>query len=147
MPALHSETIHATSVAIGGQGVLIMGKSGSGKSDLGLRLIDRGAMLISDDYTQACAREGLLQLNAPANIAGRMEVRHLGLVDMPYVEDVTAVLAIRLEDSPARMPEQFPTIIVAGIALPLIALAGREPSAPIKVELALRDLMRLTSSS
>jgi HPr kinase/phosphorylase len=142
-----TETVHATSVAIGGQGVLIMGISGSGKSDLALRLIDRGAMLVSDDYTIVRARDGVLLLAPPANIAGTMEIRHLGLVEMPHVEDVTAVLAIRLEDSPPRMPDPFPTIMLAGIALPLIALAGREPSAPIKVDYALRHLARLTSTS
>ena len=44
-------TIHATCVAIEGRGVLIVGPSGSGKSDLALRLIDRGAALVADDYT------------------------------------------------------------------------------------------------
>lgn len=142
-----TETVHATSVAIDGQGVLIMGISGSGKSDLALRLIDRGATLISDDYTIVQARDNALSLAPPPNIAGRMEIRHFGLVEMPHVEDVTAVLAIRLEDSPPRMPDPFPTIMLAGIALPLIALAGREPSAPVKVEHALRHLARLTGRS
>lgn len=147
MAALSSETVHATSVAIDGRGVLILGASGAGKSDLALRLIDRGAILVSDDYTIATVRDGALRLNPPANIAGRMEVRHLGLVDAPYVEDVEAVLAIRLEDNPARMPEEFPIIVLAGIALPVIALAGLEASAPVKVELALRHLPRLMGSA
>jgi serine kinase of HPr protein (carbohydrate metabolism regulator) len=135
------ETIHATSVAIGGRGLLIMGPSGAGKSDLALRLIDRGASLISDDYTLATARNGTLLLSAPANIAGKMEIRHLGIVDIAHIEHVPAALAIRLEDSPARMPENIPTFMLAGIALPLVALAGKEHSAPIKAEWALRRIL------
>ncbi len=137
-----TETIHATSVAIDGYGLLILGPSGSGKSDLALRLIDRGATLISDDYTIVTARDGQLLLRAPVNIAQIMEIRHLGLVDMPHVDDVPAVLAIRLEDDPPRMPEPDLTLLLTGIAIPLIALAGREASAPIKAEWALRAIVK-----
>jgi len=133
-----SETVHATSVAIDGHGVLIMGPSGAGKSDLALRLIDRGARLISDDYTIVTSRRDELWLSAPATIAGKIEVRHLGIVDIAHIADVPAALAIRLEDSPPRMPETVPMILLAGIALPLVALAGKEASAPIKAEWALR---------
>ncbi|OJY63644.1 MAG: aldolase [Sphingobium sp. 66-54] len=142
MTAAPDETVHATSVAIEGRGVLIMGPSGAGKSDLALRLIDRGATLISDDYTTLTARDGQLLLGAPPTIAGRMEIRHLGLVDMPHADTVPAALAIRLDEAPERMPETVPTIMLAGIALPLVTLAGKEASAPIKAELALRRIGR-----
>jgi len=133
-----SETVHATSIAIDGRGILFMGPSGAGKSDLALRLIDDGAMLISDDYTIASATDGRLLLRSPDNIAGKMEIRHLGLVDMPHVQDVPACLAIRLDEKPERMPEHVPTILLAGIALPFITLNGREGSAPVKVRWAMR---------
>ena len=136
-----SETIHATSIAINGHGMLIMGPSGAGKSDLALRLIDRGATLISDDYTCVSARDGRLWLSAPEKIAGTMEIRHLGIVDIAHVDDVPAALAIRLEDGPARMPDSRPTMMLVGIAIPLVALAGREASAPIKAEWALRRVV------
>lgn len=142
MTAVPSETVHATSVAIEGRGVLIMGPSGAGKSDLALRLIDRGAMLISDDYTTLTVLEDKLLLGAPPAIAGRMEIRHLGLVDMPHVDAVPAALAIRLDEAPERMPETIPKITLAGIVLPLFTLAGKEASAPIKAELALRRIGR-----
>jgi len=136
------ETIHATSVVIGGFGVLIMGPSGVGKSDLALRLIDRGATLISDDYTIVTARDGSLLLNTPPAIAGRMEIRHLGLVDMPHVDAVPAVLAIGLDEAPQRMPETVDTIMLAGLPLPFVRLAGKEASAPIKAEFAVRQFGR-----
>jgi serine kinase of HPr protein (carbohydrate metabolism regulator) len=60
-----SETVHATCVAIDGRGILIRGRSGAGKSDLALRLIDRGARLVSDDYTILAASGGRLRAAAP----------------------------------------------------------------------------------
>ena len=65
MAALSSETIHANAVAIDGQGILIIGQSGSGKSDLSLRLIDRGAQLVGDDHCHIVRRDGIIYANAP----------------------------------------------------------------------------------
>ncbi|BAK66152.1 HPr kinase/phosphorylase [Sphingobium sp. SYK-6] len=132
------DVLHASSVAIGGQGLLIMGPSGSGKSDLALRLIDRGATLISDDYTQLRVQDGGLRLSAAPNIAGKMEIRHLGIVEMPYMDDVPALLAIRLDEQPPRMPETSTHILLHGIMLPLIVLRGLDASAPIKAEWAMK---------
>ena len=73
-PSLSSETVHASTVAIGGKAVLIGGPSGSGKSDLALRLIDRGAVLISDDYTIVRRTDAGLVANAPATIIAM--IRH-----------------------------------------------------------------------
>ena len=148
-PDKAAQTIHATSVAIGGHGVLIMGPSGSGKSDLALRLIDRGARLISDDYTSVSSGDGGLLLSAPANIAERMEIRHLGIIDMRKIGPdlmapagaVLARLAVQLEDRPERMPQPDAMMTLAGHKLPLVLLAGLEASAPIKVEWALRLLL------
>jgi HPr kinase/phosphorylase len=144
--AIRSETIHATSVAIDGHGVLILGPSGSGKSDLALRLIDRGAVLISDDYTIASAQDDRLILDAPENIEGVMEIRHLGLVETAFVSAVPARLAIQLAVAPLRMPEAGSEISIAGVSVPLVALAGLEPSAPIKAEWSLRRLLKSTTS-
>ena len=148
-PDTPAQIIHATSVAIGGHGVLIMGPSGSGKSDLALRLIDRGARLISDDYTSVSSGDGGLLLSAPANIAERMEIRHLGIIDMRKIGPdlmapagaVLARLAVQLEDRPERMPQPDAMMTLAGHKLPLVLLAGLEASAPIKVEWALRLLL------
>jgi serine kinase of HPr protein (carbohydrate metabolism regulator) len=134
---LPSETVHASCVAIGGRGVLIAGKSGSGKSDLALRLIDRGAALVSDDYTMVVAIAGRLVASAPPTIAGRMEVRGIGLVEMIPEDGVTLCLLIDLDRAPERLPEGDETVAVAALDLPVIGLAGHENSAPIKVEYAL----------
>lgn len=137
IPDVSSETLHASCVAIKGRAVLIEGGSGDGKSDLSLRLIDRGAMLVSDDYTICRRRAGALEGCAPANIAGKIEVRGIGIVELPHVESAPIALLIRIIDSPPRMPDDVHTRRIAGIEVPVLALPALEPSAPIKVELAL----------
>lgn len=132
--------VHATSIAIDGKVVLLMGESGCGKSDLALRLIDRGAMLISDDYTVLKSLAGSLLATAPPTIAGRIEVRYIGIISMPHLHNLPVALAIRLDDKPERMPDRTSCIGLLGIDVPLIRLDAREASAPIKAELALRTL-------
>jgi len=139
--ALSSETLHATSVAINGRAVLLCGVSGIGKSDLALRLIDRGAVLISDDYTLVKRVDGQLVATAPATIMGKMEVRGLGIVAMPHVADVPVALLVDLFDKVDRMPLEPLMRAVAGMDVRVVKIAPLEASAPIKVELALRTLM------
>jgi serine kinase of HPr protein (carbohydrate metabolism regulator) len=141
MTALSSDTIHASCVAIDGRAVLLLGRSGSGKSDLALRLIDRGAALVSDDYTLLQRRDGRLRASPPATITGQIEVRGVGIVAMPHVGDVDVALIVDLEGEVVRMPESA-TRRIAGVDVPIVALAGFEPSAPVKVELLLRQLPR-----
>ena len=131
-----SEMIHATCVAIGGRGVLITGPSGSGKSDLALRLIDRGALLVSDDYTSVTRVGAALEARAPANIAGRMEIRGIGIVERETLECAPVALYIAATSTPARMPDAE-SAVITGVVIPRLDLVLLEASAPIKVELAL----------
>lgn len=140
MTELSSDTIHASCVAIGGRGVLLAGRSGVGKSDLALRLIDRGAVLVSDDYTQLVRRNGILRATSPATIAGKIEVRSVGIVEMPHVSNVEVALLIDLEGSVVRLPDRAARRL-AGVDVPVAALAPFEASAPIKVELLLRAIL------
>lgn len=134
---LSSETIHASCVAIDGIAVLIEGRSGAGKSDLALRLIDRGAMLVSDDYTTLVRSDGTLIARPPANLAGKIEVRGIGILEMPYVTDIPVGMIVAIVETPPRMPGEGRLRRIAGVDLREIALPALEPSAPIKVELAL----------
>jgi serine kinase of HPr protein (carbohydrate metabolism regulator) len=140
MAVLSSEALHATTVAIDGRAVLIEGASGAGKSDLALRLIDRGAVLVSDDYSHIVRRDRRVLASAPLTIAGKIEVRGLGIIDMPHVRDVPVDLIVSLREPAARLPEPGEARTLLGIAVPLLALDGREASAAIKVELALRQV-------
>lgn len=134
------QTVHASCVAIDGRGVLIAGPSGAGKSDLTLRLIDAGATLVSDDYTVLTALNGRLHAAPPATIAGRIEVRGIGIVERPFVRDVPVALWIEA-GTPERMPEAM-THVVAGIALPAYIMALLEPSAPARLHLMLDRIAR-----
>lgn len=116
---------------------MIEGRSGSGKSDLALRLIDRGAKLVSDDYTIARRQGKNLLASPPPNIAGKMEVRGIGLVDMENVSDVPVCLIVQLFDVVDRMPLTPEKRVVAGVMVPVMKIAPMENSAPIKVELAM----------
>jgi len=132
-----AETIHATCVAIGGRGLLILGPSGTGKSDLALRLIDRGALLVSDDGVAVRAGSGRAYAAAPATIEGRMEIRGLGIVDVPTMKEAPIALCISLGAGERMPPESLPTFSLVGVAIPMLGIDPFEASAPIKVERAL----------
>jgi len=138
MVELSSDRLHATAVAIGGVAVLIEGPSGSGKSDLALRLIDRGAVLISDDQTLLIRAGPRLLARPPQTIAGKLEIRGVGILSMPYVADIPVAMLVRLQDQVQRMPDRRIRRI-AGIDVPEVAIEPFHSSAPIKIELALRD--------
>ena len=131
------ERRHATCVAIHGRAVLLEGPPGAGKSDLALRLIDRGAVLVSDDQTILIRSGTDLLARAPDTIAGRIEIRGLGILAMPHVGDVPVALIVQIDSPVERMPDRRMRRI-AGIDVPEIALEPFPASAPIKVELALR---------
>ncbi|HEX8481983.1 MAG TPA: aldolase [Allosphingosinicella sp.] len=130
------EIVHASCVAMGGRAVLLAGRSGAGKSDLALRLIDRGALLVSDDYTRLRRVSGSVLAYAPDSIAGKIEVRGIGLVELPATPGLPVCLHADLDRAPERLPESR-VIRLAGLDIPQVALAALEPSAPLKLEHAL----------
>ncbi|HZG07657.1 MAG TPA: HPr kinase/phosphatase C-terminal domain-containing protein [Allosphingosinicella sp.] len=136
-----SETIHASCVAIAGRAVLIAGPSGSGKSDLSARMLDRGAQLVSDDYTCLEAKGGQLLASPPPTIAGRIELRGVGIVSRAHLAGVPVALLVDLGRPPERLPEPQ-AVHLAGIAIPSIGFTALEASAPIKLEAALHLLGR-----
>ncbi|HEU0044713.1 aldolase [Sphingomonas sp.] len=137
MAQLSSETLHATAVAIHGQAVVIEGRSGAGKSDLALRLIDRGAVLISDDRVLLVRDGDRLVARSPAQMTGRIEVRGLGIVVVPYLAEAPVSLVVRLADEDQRFPERRLRRI-AGIAVREMVIDPFRASAPLKVEWALK---------
>jgi serine kinase of HPr protein (carbohydrate metabolism regulator) len=136
-PRLSSETVHASTVALDGRAVLISGPSGSGKSDLALRLLDRGFQLVSDDQTIVRKEGSRLLASAPPNIAGKLEVRGIGIVDMDIVKDVPAALLVELTSDIQRLPDDDRERRILGVSLPLISIDAMTASAPSKVALAL----------
>jgi serine kinase of HPr protein (carbohydrate metabolism regulator) len=130
--------VHATCIALGASGVLIRGPSGSGKSDLALRLIDDGAALVADDQVDVRAEDGALVAAAPEAIAGLIEVRGVGIVRVPQTGPVPVALVVDLvgREAVERLPGAT-SVALEGIDLPRIALCPFEASAPVKVRLAL----------
>src|SRR5258707_874813 len=104
-PRLSSEAVHASTVAKDGRAVLITGPSGSGKSDLTLLLLDRGFILVSDDQTLVRRENDHLVASAPSNIAGKLEVRGIGIVDMDHAGDMPVALLVELTSDIQRMPD------------------------------------------
>jgi RNase adaptor protein for sRNA GlmZ degradation len=162
------ELLHATAVHLdtpdGPVGVLLRGPSGSGKSDLALRLIDDGARLVADDQARlsreggaAEARgrsEGYVVARAPAALEGTLEVRGVGLAGVPTVPETRIALVVDLLADPAAgppperlpperlPPERLPAehaVVLLGVPVPAISLDARGPSAAAKVRLAARS--------
>lgn len=129
--------VAGTCVAIGGLGVLLRGRSGSGKSDLALRLIDTGARLVTDDYTDVEAVDGTVIATAPSAIGGLLEVRGLGVVTLPRAPRVAlaAVVDLVVADRVERFPGADVCQLV-GVTLPFFRIAPFEASAPAKIRLA-----------
>ncbi|HVL78846.1 MAG TPA: aldolase [Sphingomicrobium sp.] len=134
---LSSETVHASTVAIEGRAVLITGISGSGKSDLTLRLLDRGFALVSDDQTIVRRDGDRLIAAPPPTIAGKLEIRGLGIVDMDWLSDVPVALLVELTSDIQRIPDDSRERPILGVAIPLISIDAMAASAPSKVAFAL----------
>jgi serine kinase of HPr protein (carbohydrate metabolism regulator) len=137
-PRLSAETLHASTVAINGRAVLLTGPSGSGKSDLALRLLDRGFTLVSDDQTIVRKDGDRLVASAPPNIAGKLEIRGIGIVEMERVDNVAIALIVELTNSQIqRLPDDSRERPILGVKLPLVTIDALTASAPSKVALAL----------
>lgn len=132
-----SRAAQFTCVDIGGRGLLISGKSGSGKSSLALALIDRGAVLVGDDGVLLSQDRGRLVAAPHPNISGKLEVRNLGLLDFPVSPSVPIALKIALDPEAPRFVEALGTVVIEGVTLPQIRLWPEGPVLALKAELAL----------
>jgi HPr kinase/phosphorylase len=123
-------TIHATCVVVGEAGVLIRGASGAGKSTLARRIVvasTRAGLfgrLVGDDRVRIAAAHGRLVARPAAAIAGRIEIRGVGLTGVAHeAAAVVRLLVDLLDQAPARMPgAEGLGSVVSGVALPLLAL-------------------------
>lgn len=133
------ERLRGTCIALQGSGVLLRGRSGCGKSDLALRLIDAGAHLVADDYTEVVAADGRLFAASPSELRGLLEVRGIGIVRLQSAGSVPLIANIDLVST--RDVERMPaceSIEVLGVSVPSFRLAAFEPSCVAKVGLVVR---------
>ena len=135
-------TIHASAVAIADRGVVIRGRSGSGKSALVLSLLTLSpqAMLVADDRVLLSVEGGRLLAAPPAPLAGKLEIRGLGIVQRPCVSPVAVDLVVDLlplAECP-RLPEAHELeVALAGIVVPRVFIAIGAADAPFRVLAAL----------
>lgn len=134
--------VHGTTVLVDDHGVLIRGREGAGKSDLALRLIDGGAVLVADDQTRVFPEDDSVMASVPAAIAGLIECRGVGLVRLDHRSPVRLALVIDL--MPPEQVERLPmpaSVDYFGLAVPLLRLDPFTASAAAKVRLAV-DLLK-----
>jgi len=136
-----SEKVPGTCVEVEGLGVLFRGPTGSGKSDLALRLIDGGARLIADDYTELSSESAILMARAPETIKDFLEVRGIGILKIGGVlqAELGVVIDLVTADQVERRPEDE-RVELLGIHVPLFRLAPLEASGPAKVRLIVRQI-------
>lgn len=133
--------VHGSAVAIGGLGVLLLGPSASGKSDLALRLIDRGAKMIGDDILYIKSTDNVPQLEYAPSIAGKIEVRGVGICTVEYVTSAPLRLIVEFAQDIDRMPAENMRTMIADFSVPLVKLDAFQVSSALKVELALRSVI------
>jgi HPr kinase/phosphorylase len=141
---VNNQEIHATAVALSGtNGVLLLGASGCGKSDVALRLLDRDAALIADDRVVLTAVDGLLFAAAPESGRGLLEVRGVGVVRLPperCARYVQIKMAVKLDEAPERMPENE-VMTWLGVDVPLYRMQAFEVSTVSKLRLIMQTLL------
>ena len=135
-----AKQFHSTSVVIEDLGVLIRGKSGIGKSDLALRLIDSGATLISDDLTICKKIDGYLYLYPHSETKGLLEVREIGIMTVPYVENIKLTLVVELVEEQFERIPRIMSCNILGMKFPKIQIFGKSSSAVAKIKIKLNQI-------
>ena len=134
-----SKRIHGSSVAVEDNGILIIGHSGSGKSDLALRLIDSGGTLISDDQTLCLKKQNEIFLFSIEAIYGLLEVRDMGIIKVPYVENVKMKIIVSLVQKKTERLYPKNEKRLLGLNFPHLELEPNEISAVAKIKLKLNE--------
>lgn len=114
-----STLVQASAVAIDGKALLIEGEPGSGKSSLALALIECGAQLIGDDGVELIREDERIIAAPPPNTAGKLEIRGIGIVDMPATTAQLSLI-LTLEETAERFRETADVREVLGVSIPTI---------------------------
>lgn len=113
-------TLHATAVALGDRGLLILGRSGAGKSALALALMSLGAALVADDRTILSRRGDALIATCPPAIRGLIEARGIGLLRATPQDEAILVAAVDLDTAETeRLPHPH-SIVLLNRSVPLL---------------------------
>lgn len=127
----------ASAVAIGDRALAIEGPPGSGKSSLTLALIDRGAVLIGDDGVSLTRQGDRVIASVPPNIAGKIELRGVGLFDVPVSAPLPLALLLSLGVGGERLPEAASHRELLGIEVPCLPFYPGTIAPAVRAEWAL----------
>ncbi|MFS2325622.1 HPr kinase/phosphorylase [Brucella sp. H1_1004] len=148
-PEEQKSGLHATTVQIRGRGVMLMGKSGTGKTETALTLIERAvtrgeeALLVSDDRTLLHVDGSKLIASVPDSLAGGVEIRGAGLFTVAYVKqtplDLVVILVSREEAEryPSGENWQFEGIEIPRLLLPELSSNGDSNAVSRAIEASL----------
>lgn len=132
-----TQVFPATAIAIGRRALLLEGPPGSGKSTLALALIDRGAALIGDDAVTLDRVGDRIMASPPPNVSGKLEIRNVGLIDLPATEAPVALI-LNLQENADRFRESAPMREVMGIAVPSLTFTPGSIAPALRAEWAMR---------
>ena len=106
IPFNGSLIMHATCVDINGSGVLIVGRSGSGKSSLAINLLALGSKLVADDRCELIKNNNRFRVSKPASLPNSIEIRGVGLVSVPMVVETSLDWVVDMDEAETeRMPD------------------------------------------
>ena len=128
---------NTTFVAIKGRALGIEGPPGSGKSSLALALIDRGAVLIGDDGARLVRDGARVVAHPPKETHGLIEVRGVGLVEMPVASPAALSLILTLTNESERLPAEADRRTILGCEIPALPFTPGTIAPAQRVELAL----------
>lgn len=135
--------VHATCVSLNGIGILLLGKSGSGKSDLALRLIEQtGAILVADDRTILDIKNNEITACCNDKLKGLIEVRNIGIIKKKYLPETKIFLAVELVENREqieRLPEKE-YWEYEKIKIKKIKIYPFDASAPYKIKVACDEM-------
>lgn len=139
------ENVHATCVELNKNGILLLGKSGAGKSDVALRLIRReNALLVADDRVDLTVFQNQIKATCPNNLEGLLEIRGIGICQMPFQKQTLIRLAVQLTEAAEveRLPQES-SYIFEGVPVPLVRLNAFEASVTDKIVIKLKAVLDL----
>ena len=135
--------LHATCVSFDKKGVLLQGPSGIGKSDLALRLIEIGGILVADDQVDLSVRAGRLIANSPKSLLCKLEVRGLGIIEFPTIQNVPLSIVVDLvqKERVPRFPE-LEYLQILNVCIRRLFLSPFESSCAIKIKTAVQKFWK-----
>ena len=135
--------LHATCVSFDKKGVLLQGPSGIGKSDLALRLIEIGGILVADDQVDLSVRAGKLIANSPKSLLCKLEVRGLGIIEFPTIQNIPLSIVVDLvqKERIPRFPE-LEYLEILNVCIRGLFFSPFEPSCAIKIKTAVKNIWK-----